>query len=55
MFLIYSFLHVCEDHYENFRVGVQLIDIIKFETLELTIDHLEIEILKRNFDLETTI
>jgi hypothetical protein len=34
---------------------VELIDITKFETLELTNDHLEIEILKRKFDLGTTI
>jgi hypothetical protein len=34
---------------------MELIDITKFETLELTNDHLEIEILKRNFDLGTTI
>lgn len=52
MFLIFSFLHVYEDHY---RVGMELIDITKFETLELTSDHLEIEILKRNFHLGTTI
>jgi hypothetical protein len=54
MFLIFSF-HVCEDHIENFHVGVELINITRFETLELTNDHLEIEILKRNFDLGTTI